>query len=75
MLGTVIKDYSLESFFDYYVDIQIEREKDHLRHVCLYEIERPLEEYDDYHVDWDQEYDPYEYWTEEDLRVGHGFEE
>lgn len=76
LLGTVIENYSMESLFDYYIDIQIQREKDHLRHVCLYETERPLLDNDDGYdtvVDWDD--DGYEFWTEEDLRIQHGFEE
>jgi hypothetical protein len=72
LLGTVIDNYSMDSFFEYYVGIQIEREKDDLERIFLYEFETSIaDEFDDRDTDYD--YEP-EYITEDDYRNDYRFE-
>lgn len=73
LLGTVVDNYSMDSFFEYYVDIQIEREKDDLKKILLYEIESSIDnEFDDYDVDYDYDYEPEH--IEDDYRDRYGFD-
>ena len=73
LLGTVIDDYSMESFFDYYVDIQIQREKDDLKRIFFYEIETSIiNEFEVNNSDSDFDYET-EYITEDDYRNEYGF--
>lgn len=70
LLGTVIDNYSMDSFFDYYVAIQIQREKEELKKVFLYETESSIDDEFDYDDDY---YYESEYLTEDDYRNKYGF--
>lgn len=77
LLGTVVDNYSMDSFFDYYVGIQIQREKEDLHKIFLYEFENRIHEegyYDDGEDRYFDDYEP-EYFDEEDLLARHGFEQ
>lgn len=75
LLGSVIDNYSMESFFDYYVNIQIEREIDYLQKTVLYESEVLMDDDFGCENNSDDDYDYFEYWTEDDMRIKYGFEE
>lgn len=76
LLGTVVDNYSMESLLNYYVAIQIEREKEDLKRIFLYEIESFVDEFGRDDMDYDNsdfDFDECEYLTEDDFREKYGF--